>query len=79
MRREKADGRGRARLFPLLLKLPSRLIVGSVVEELARVAVAAVPSVLEVLADVGLVVEARGRAIMHRCARRPMSVEHLPS
>uniref|UniRef100_A0A0A9AL99 Uncharacterized protein n=1 Tax=Arundo donax TaxID=35708 RepID=A0A0A9AL99_ARUDO len=46
-------------LLPLLLHLPPRLVVPSVVHELAGITVPAVPRLLVVLADVGLVVEPR--------------------
>eukprot|EP00964_Phaeocystis_antarctica_P032761 scaffold18569_cov71-Phaeocystis_antarctica.AAC.2 len=46
--------------------------------ELARVAVAAVARVLEVLAHVGRVVDARGRAVVHGRPGRPRAVHHRP-
>jgi hypothetical protein len=49
-------------LLPLLLELPTGLVIPSVVHEFAGITVPAVARLLVVLADVGLVVEPRGEA-----------------
>lgn len=49
-------------LVPFLLKLPPGLVVTSVMHKLAGIAVATVPRLLVILANVGLVVKPRGEA-----------------
>ena len=63
---------GLLRLLPLLLYLPSRLVVPSVMHELAGIAIATVPCLLVVLANVRLVVEPSGEPDVRRRAERPV-------
>jgi len=52
--------------FPLLVDLPAGLVVATIVQELARISITTVASLLVVLADIGLVVEATADAHVAR-------------
>lgn len=64
-------------LLPLLVQLPSGLVIASVVQKLAGVPVPAEPRLLVVLAHVRLVVEPRGRPYV--CCRPERAVTALPA
>ena len=67
-----SDRTGRAVLRGYLFQFPSRLVVSSIVEELATVPERTEPGFLVVLADVWLVVESRTHADVGGASERPV-------